>query len=226
MYDLHQLNTHTHVWDNFDPSSVVPTKMVTDYLEATHVVSRAGSIWVRDLESVMSVEQSYSDFYAESVTDPMSVTDEALGPVDRPSDVTDAMSVTHSWTRTGGTTTPPPSAIFESNTSKGMVVYVSGDGYVDLADSTAAGTATAIGLARTAVTAGDTGKFQTDDQFTLLDWTAVTGGATLTPGAVYYLTTAGGMSATPPSSGSIVRIGLATTTTTMDIEIARPVLLA
>ncbi len=46
---------------------------------------------------------------------------------------------------------------------------------------------------------------------TLADWTAVIGSATLTPGAVYFLseTTAGGLTTTPPSSAgeSITKVG-------------------
>jgi hypothetical protein len=177
----------------------------------------------------MTIEQSYSDFYAEDVTDAMSVADSFSGPVDRPVSVTDAMSVTQSWTKTGGVTFEDPSAIFDSNTSAGMALYVSGADSVDLANADDPTTAIVIGLALTAVTAGDTGSYRSQGQLWLPDWTAVTGAATLTAGVVYYLdTTDGKMTSTPPTGAGnhITRIGIAVSTTTISLEIARPILLA
>ena len=68
-----------------------------------------------------------------------------------------------------------------------------------------------------------------EGQITKSDWTSVTGSATLTPGAVYFLSvsTAGGLTTAPPYElgETVVRVGRALSTTTLDIEISQPVLL-
>jgi hypothetical protein len=203
----HILGSHTHIVPDVDHWTAKTPKTLKDEMSISQVVSAAGSIYIRSLADAMTIEQSYSDFYAEDVTDAMSVADSFSGPVDRPVSVTDAMSVTQSWTKTGGVTFEDPSAIFDSNTSAAIV----------------------IGLALTAVTAGDTGSYRSQGQLWLPDWTAVTGAATLTAGVVYYLdTTDGKMTSTPPTGAGnhITRIGIAVSTTTISLEIARPILLA
>lgn len=62
---------------------------------------------------------------------------------------------------------------------------------------------------------------------TRADWTAVTGSVSLSPGAVYYLdaSTAGMLTATAPQSGGdfVTRVGIAATSTTLDIHPMRPI---
>lgn len=104
----------------------------------------------------------------------------------------------------------------------GMPVYVSGNNTVNLADADSINTSHVLGLAETSGNATDTINVLSSGIVTKADWTSVTGSASLTPGAVYYLSTSAGQLTTTPPSGSgdaIVSCGLAITTTKLDIEI-------
>lgn len=108
----------------------------------------------------------------------------------------------------------------------GMAAYISSAGKVKKAQANATGTKDVIALCRDAsIASGDSGAFQTDGQLTSADWTAVVGVATLTPGSIYYLSgdTAGKLTTTPPTSGWVVEIGEAHSTTVLDINIRQPV---
>lgn len=116
--------------------------------------------------------------------------------------------------------------VFDSATKSGQVIYVSGDGHVDLAKADAASTMDAVGLSVNAVTVNSTDYILTEGSVERSDWTDVLGSATLTPGQIYYLsnTTAGNITASPPTvTGYVVRVGRAITTTILDIEIAQEV---
>ena len=231
------LNTHTHCGSGFDPSSPVPTKSLTDYLVFNQDVSLAGSIYNALLEDDLLIEQNFSDFFGETIADPISFTQQIAKElcIDRP--LTEALGITDSFVYsgtadapvTGGGGSTPISAIFDSTTLQGMVVYVPSDGHAELAQSDAVSTSGAIGLAEFDVTATNTGTYLTEGQISRNDWTSITGATSLTPGAVYFLSTslAGGMSTTPPSTvgETIVRIGRAASLTVLDIEISQPVLL-
>ena len=195
--------------------------------------SRAGSIFVRVVADPLGVTDAelHTDFFYETVLDPLGVTDDpGTGPLDlKPIAVTDPMTISDSFTKTGGSIFWDPEAIFDSTTSAGMALYVSGSGTVDLADADNATTAICIGLALTDVASSGTGEYRSQGELTLVDWTAVTGGASLTAGVVYYLsTTDGQLTSTPPTgtSNHITRVGLAVTTKTISLEIARPLKLA
>lgn len=108
--------------------------------------------------------------------------------------------------------------------SLGQVVYIDGDGTVDLAQANNETTTKAIGLVEDATIATtDTGEIITDGVLVSADWTSVTGGATLVPGSSYFLsdTTAGGMSTIPPTlAGSFVlKLGSAISATEFEISI-------
>jgi len=110
-----------------------------------------------------------------------------------------------------------------------MPVYVSGDGRVDLSDASSPATTNGtVGLAIQDAMASGTGFYIADGQLNLPDWTDATGSASLIPGATYYLsTTPGLLTVTPPSQvGELVlRVGTATTTSVLDIEISQSILL-
>jgi len=110
----------------------------------------------------------------------------------------------------------PIAAIFDSNTSKGQVVYISGDGHVDLAHASADPQARAIGLALSAVIAGQAGEYLTSGPMTNDSWS-------LTPGAMYYLDPAvpGAITSTCPTANGqyVIIIGFATTPTQLNIAI-------
>jgi len=110
----------------------------------------------------------------------------------------------------------------------GMPVYISAADTVKKAKADAAGTATVFAICKAAsIAATFTGEFFTSGQLASSNWTAVTGGATLTAGSVYYLSnaTAGQLTATAIGTGLIVEVGQAINTTTMQIKIKRPILL-
>ncbi len=218
----------TKVFDCNTPDDPL-NQRVYHFLELTHAVSRAGSEWGRSPSDNLGLFQS--DYLFEAVIDTISFIDIASAVRDLPASVSDSLAFLGFTSVSGGRTSgdAPVEAIFDSNTSAGMVVYVSSSGHVDLAQADAVSTATPIGLALTDVLATEIGQYKPEGQVSLSDWTAIIGSTFLTAGAIYFLseTTAGGMSTTPPNTGgeTIVRIGRAITTTTIDIEIAQPVLL-
>ena len=113
----------------------------------------------------------------------------------------------------------------------GQPVYPSAAGAVDLAQADAIGTAQVLGLvSSTSITSAASGNIQTDGVLsaTTGQWDAVagtTGG--LTAGAVYYLDpdTAGMLTATAPTAAGdyVIRVGLALSTTELEISVQPPI---
>ena len=110
-------------------------------------------------------------------------------------------------------------------------VYVKNDGTVDKAKADASGTVQILGLVKdVSIDAAAAGSIQTDGVLTATtaQWDAVagtTGG--LTPGTVYYLdpATAGMLTSTAPTTTGqyVVRVGLALSTTELDISTTAPI---
>jgi len=91
-----------------------------------------------------------------------------------------------------------------------------------------AGATKCIGIAAETFANGVAGLVQTEGVMDCSDWTAATGGATLTPGSDYYLSTSSGLLTmiAPTSVGDRVQyVGYALTTTKLDIQIREPILL-
>ena len=113
----------------------------------------------------------------------------------------------------------------------GTPVYVKSNGNVDKGRANAQGTVLVLGLVRDAsIASSASGIIQTDGILaaTTGQWDAVTGGTGgLTPGARYWLdaATAGLLTATAPTTVGlfVVHVGLAISTTEMDISIDRPI---
>ena len=115
----------------------------------------------------------------------------------------------------------------------GAPVYPDGNGTVDEAQANASGTVQVLGLVQdTSIAAAASGYIITDGILTATtgQWDAVagtTGG--LTAGTVYYLdpSTAGMITATAPTTVGqyVVRLGVALSTTELEISIQQPVLL-
>lgn len=107
----------------------------------------------------------------------------------------------------------------------GMPVYVKSTGAVDKAAATASGTCRVLGLVKDAsISAAGSGFIQTDGVLSSVDWTDVTGSATLTAGAVYYLSETAGLLTTtaPTASGSyVMKVGMAISTTEFEIDTDR-----
>lgn len=123
---------------------------------------------------------------------------------------------------------------FTSTAVKGNVVYVDGNGSVDLAQANASGTASPFGLAAEGVLAAASGVVIFDGVLvaTTLEWDAVagtTGG--LSAGVKYFLssTVAGAMVAQgsqPSAQGEyVVELGHALSTTEFEVQIRRRILL-
>ena len=115
-----------------------------------------------------------------------------------------------------------------SSITIGQPVYVSAAGSVNLASAAASGTCKVLGLVRDAsIATASSGFIQTDGilSATTGGWDAVTGDTGgLTAGSIYYLSTvAGGLTTTAPSgSGNyVIKVGLALSTTEMEIDTDR-----
>ncbi len=228
------LNTHTHCGSGFNASSPVPNKNMRSYLLLNQSVSLAGSIYNLGISHSIAFTEPISDFFNEIVADPISFLQTVSAPLQSVRLISDTFVVVDSFVYagtagagTGGST--PIEAIFDSNTDKGMIVYIPSDGHADLAQGDAVGTSGAIGFAQEDVLATATGFYLTEGQVTKTDWTSITGTTLLVPGSVYFLSVAtpGGMTTTPPSltGESTVRVGRAATTEIFDIEISQPILL-
>lgn len=111
-------------------------------------------------------------------------------------------------------------ATFDATTAEGQVVYIKSTGNTGLSQSDVAADSKSIGLAFADVTAAASGFYLTAGHLEVLDWTNVIGTTDLTPGSIYFLSaTAGHMTTTPPTSGRVVRLGIALTTKVFDIKI-------
>lgn len=83
-----------------------------------------------------------------------------------------------------------------------------------------------IGLTAEEILATATGNVQVSGKLvaTTAEWDAVTGQTGgLTPGGAYYLGYFGGLSAIPPASGYLTRLGIAINSTDLEIKISRPI---
>jgi len=83
-----------------------------------------------------------------------------------------------------------------------------------------------VGLAITDVGAGDDATYITNGILELSDWTAITGSPTLTVGLFYYLGSTQFLTLTPPTTGQLVEIGRAQSSTILDIKIKTPIFLS
>lgn len=105
-----------------------------------------------------------------------------------------------------------------------VTTHSSGTGVV-LAGS-ADNNANAVGLATLGVADGAAETVQTSSHFSLADWTAVTGTATLTARAVYFLSdTPGMLTDTAPISGVLQVVGRAVAPDTLEINLQPSILL-
>jgi hypothetical protein len=121
------------------------------------------------------------------------------------------------------------SSVVDSNAVIGNPLYVKANGHVDLARGNASPTTRVVGLTTKAALSTHVVTYDTEGKLQLTDWTAITGTATLTPGAFYYLSdaTAGMLTTVAPTSGGsyVVCVGKAISTLILDIEISQPILL-
>jgi len=111
----------------------------------------------------------------------------------------------------------------------GQPVYASTSGHVDMANATTLASSLVIGfVADSSIATGATGNITVFGTFTSANWTAVTGAATLTTGAVYYLSeTPGQLTLVAPSVAGhyVAPVGIALSTTTMKLSTQQPIML-
>jgi len=105
-------------------------------------------------------------------------------------------------------------------------VYIAGANGMELAEANSY--PNAIGLLVSEVLQTEYGYAQTDGKLTATtaQWDVVTGeSGGLTPGAVYYLSgsSAGKITTIPPTTGYLVKIGIAVNQTDLEIKISRPI---
>ena len=115
------------------------------------------------------------------------------------------------------------------NIPAGAPVYVDSNGKVLRAQADSVTTSFVLGLARETMSPGATGPIQTDGVLSLASWADVTGSASLTPGARYFLDpdNPGKLTTTPPTTTgqTVVAIGKAISATDLEISIREPILL-
>lgn len=125
----------------------------------------------------------------------------------------------------------PPSFLAE-NKSGGVLAagspaatHASGIGVIGA--SAADNSKPAVGLVQSETDDGFSATVVTDGPFEMEDWTDVVGAANLIRGPYFLSETAGRLTAVPPTSAGRIlqRIGYAVSPTTMQIEIAGPILL-
>ena len=127
------------------------------------------------------------------------------GPTPNPLEVIPPMGVTEAYT-----------AEADESVLAGQPLYVKSTSHVALADAIV--NFGVVGFATTV--AGSSVTYATEGKLTLTDWSAVAGDTALEPGDNYYLsTTTGQITNVAPVIGHVVRIGRATSTVTLDIEI-------
>jgi hypothetical protein len=98
----------------------------------------------------------------------------------------------------------------DSQIAAGQPIYVLGSGHVDLAQADALPQAGYAGLAQADVAATFAASYAVG-LLSLADWSAVAGSQYLTPGAIYYLSTAiaGQITTVAPATGYLVVVGRA-----------------
>jgi hypothetical protein len=115
-----------------------------------------------------------------------------------------------------------------STAAPGSPVYISAANSFDLSRANSSGTAKVIGLLTASTAAAASGVVRKDGTITLTtgQWDTIagtTGG--LTAGANYYLSeaTAGRLTATAPTTGFVLKVGVAISTTDFEIQISEPI---
>lgn len=208
---------------------------VYDDLGLSHSVDRTGSEWVRDVEDTNIVEQSFSDFFGETISQSLSLSSVASPVADRVIGASSTLTMSQSFSVAGGrlvgaggggdgdTTntfevtyhTGGPSAVI------GQIVYIDdADGECKLALNNGTNQeAEVAGFLEEDATSGSVVNVRTEGEIVRSDWTSVAGSTNLKPGATYYLHTGGQMRLTAPASGKVVIVGRAITSTRFDAEI-------
>ena len=119
-----------------------------------------------------------------------------------------------------------PSIQTDDTILKGQPVYIKANGHIGLAQADTLNTSKVVGFAVNDTSIGFSCEYQRNI-LTLSDWTSVIGTTNLIPNNLYFLnsTTAGTITNTPPTTGVIISLGEAISTTSLEINIEYPILL-
>lgn len=117
-----------------------------------------------------------------------------------------------------------PTGQADADLLAGQPLRLLANGHLTLAAATVAGHGEIAGLCGADTPSGN-GAPYTRGQITRANWSAIAGSATLTPGAVYYLSPAapGTVTSTPNDDNYLVRVGIATSTDTLQAAIQPPI---
>jgi hypothetical protein len=118
------------------------------------------------------------------------------------------------------------SAESDESISAGMPVVVKTNGHLARAQNSDPARYQVAGIALAEVAPTFAGNYASDGLISLEDWSAVTGSATLSVGATYFLSDViGQLTITAPQTSGlfVVRIGRAVTTSTLAIELGQPI---
>jgi hypothetical protein len=188
---------------------------------------------IRTLSVSHALNLRQSDYWIETVSDVLGLTQTASEGQDLPRGVTHSMSLTDAASVSGGRACLV--AVHEALSCNwlyaGQPICVKSDGYILHAashlSSERAGVAGIIYSDGGAPICGSA-FFIADGELELDDWTAATGSVLLTPGAPYYLSdTEGVMTPEPPSTDSdyVVKVGRAISTRIFALELGEGVVL-
>lgn len=123
----------------------------------------------------------------------------------------------------------PIAAVFDSTMGVGAPVKIVSTAHVDFAQADSIAHANVAGLVFAGAASAATGSYVPNGgRASQADWTSIVGAASLTPGAIYYLSaTAGKLTTTAPTTSGkvVIKVGRAITIHIMVVEIGVGVLL-
>lgn len=196
-------------------------------LDFVQTLSAAGSEYLRGVIDSDILVHSFSDFFVEDNPESLNLVSEATQRRDFNRSLTSTLSLVEVISVAGGRIDSGPTfyeATYDSFGpvgSKGLWVYFSSTTAV-LASHTSLASSEVCGALNSETAPGETAQIITEGEIHLEDWTDVAGTEFLSPGSVYYLQLNGQMRVTAPTSGSVVILGRAMSTTRFDIEISEP----
>ena len=172
-----------------------------------------------------------SDYWVESTSSTLALTDAAPHVNERPRSASSTLTLSQAVLVSGGR--QAQSSILDTTIDgavlAGQALYIKATGDAALADSNV--TIIEAGVAGLAIMSGGgspsgTVYYRTDGHLSLDDWTSATGSSDLVPGANYYLSsTAGVMTTTAPIAGGefVVKVGRAVTVRILAIELGEEI---
>lgn len=204
-------------------------------LTLNQTASLSGSKYARQLDSYLFLYDEV-DYHKNNASDPaadsLTLNQQASINLERPRGTSDTLNLTQHVHVVLEGYHPLNSNRYEVTANEAVVVgqpvYISGNNTVNLASASDVTTSKVFGLVIVGATANNQASVVSEGSVEQADWTSVTGTALLTPGSIYYLSTAiGEMSVSPPDGEGevVVMLGTAVTTTKFDVNVIERALL-